>query len=105
MSHTEVKQFDAMLAVVKYHVFPKEQRRRFQFRVRDVLASLGGVFPSARFAAVIARLVFLHFLDDSNVADRHCSVIHPDLIAISVIAVMMRIESKTDRLVGDRANL
>src|SRR5204862_1694593 len=58
-----------------------------------------GVLPAAWLGVVIAGFIFFHLGNNTDMRDRHRAVVHPDLIAVGVIAMMMRIESKTNRLV------
>src|ERR1700733_15485404 len=72
---------------------------------RHIRPGLGRFFPTPRLAAIVARLVALHLLNHAGMRYRRCAVIHPDLIAVGVIAMMMRVESESDRLRRDRPNL
>ena len=64
----------------------------------NIGAGLCRVLPSARFAAVIAGLIALHFFKYSCVRYRCRSILKPNLIAVGVIAMMVCIEGEPDRL-------
>jgi hypothetical protein len=63
------------------------------------------VLPTPGRAAVIPGLVFFHLVNHAGVRHGHGAVLDPDLVAVSVIAVMVRVEGEPDRFVGQRANL
>ena len=103
--HAKMQQFDAVLTVIENHVFAEEECRRFQFARCDIRARLGALLPATRLVAIITRLVFLHFFDDADMRHWRGAIFDPDLVAVGVVAMMMRIECETDRLICDGANL
>src|SRR4051794_27156981 len=90
-----------MLSIVKNHLFVEEQRRRCEFACGDVGPRLGAGFPAAISAAVIAGLGLLHFFDDPHLSNRGRAIVDPNLVPVSMIAVMMGIKNKADGLARD----
>ena len=101
----EVEEFHAVFAVVKNHLAAVEQRRRFEFARGDIGARLRGVLPASGFVAEDAGLIFFHLLDHADVRDGRRAIFHPHLVPVRVVAVVVRVECKADRLAGDRLDL
>ena len=96
-----MQQLDPVFSIVKNQLFLEEQRRWSKFAGRDIRAVLGAVLPAAGLACIIAVLVFFHFFDHADAGDRGGAVLDPDAVAVGMVPVVMRIEDKTNRLVGN----
>ena len=100
MSDTQVHQFNPMFAVIENQILGKKNGRRLEPGGLQVRAILYGRLPSARFMSVIAGFVLFHFLNHARMRNRHPAVIYEDLISICMVAVMMCIKSKSNRLIS-----
>jgi len=94
-----------VLAVVKYQLLREENRWRLQPAGFDVFAGVGGLFPTPWLASIVTGFVAFHFFYDAGVADRGRSAFDQHLIAVQMVAMMVRIKGEPDRLIGDGANL
>src|SRR4051794_32883906 len=94
-----------MFAVVEDHVLIVKQGGRFQFSSGDIFAALGSIFPSTRLAAVITSFVLLHLVYDARMGHWHRSVVHPHLVAIRMVAMMMRIKGEANGFITDGLDL
>ena len=102
--HAEMKQLDPMRTVIK-NQFPREKHRgRFETTGLNIGAGFCGFLPAARRIRIVSGFVALHLLDDAGVRYRGRAILDPNLIAVGVVAVMMRIEGKTYRLCGQGAD-
>jgi hypothetical protein len=93
----EVQEFDTMFAVIENHVATEEESWRFRFAGGDVFAIFGEIIPTF-------RLEFLERLQNAFMRDGSGALIGECLVAVGVIAVLMRVENEFDWLVGDLAD-
>ena len=96
ISGTEVVQLDTMRAIMKNDVCGEEERRRLlSFDARTSSRSFAVCFPSSRRTTELAGLEPLHLIEHPGVRDGGRAFVYPHLVAVCVIAVVMRIKSET----------
>src|SRR6516165_12076297 len=93
-----------MLAVVKDQVLRKENGGRLELAGSYIGAILRRRFPPARLVFVVAGFVSLHLLDDAGMRNRHRAAVYEDLIPVGMVAMVMGVKGKPNRLVCERAN-
>src|SRR5690349_3097484 len=101
MGDAEMPKFDAMLAIIENHIAREQKRWRLELGRGHIFAAFGRVLPASRLISVISGLILLHFLDDAFMGHRYRPVFDPNLISVRMIPVMMGVERKTNRLVGN----
>ena len=101
----KVQQLHAMLPIVKDELVAIQQRGGLQLAALKILAVLRRIFPATWFVSEEARLVFLHLGESAFMRHGRGSFLQPDLIAVGMIAVVVGVEGKTHRLIGDRLDL
>src|SRR5215472_582084 len=105
MCHAQVHQLDTMFTIVEIKLLGKQNAGRFQPRPCKIGTNLRLTLPSSAPVAVVAGLAAPHLFYHARMRNRDAAILHEHLVPIRMVAVVMRIESKTNGLVGDRADL